>query len=97
MAKGILPKFVVPVWVVVLPSPQEIRRTILVDVVWFGDSTMSISEVLLELIVPIEIDPSIVGLQPEVVDVDAIVNVGSWLNALKDKTQSNSGIIVFKV
>jgi hypothetical protein len=36
---------------------------------------MSISEVLLELIVPTEIDPSIVGLQPEVVDVDAIVNV----------------------
>ena len=97
MAKGILPKFVVPVWVVVLPSPQEITRTILVDVVWFGDSTMSISEVLLELIEPIEIDPSIVGLQPEVVDVDAIVNVGSWLNALKDKTQSNSGIIVFIV
>jgi hypothetical protein len=58
---------------------------------------MSISEVLLELIVPIEIDPSIVGLQPEVVDVDAIVNVGSWLNTLKDKTQSNSGIIVFIV
>jgi hypothetical protein len=58
---------------------------------------MSISEVLLELIVPIEIDPSIVGLHPEVVDVDAIVNVGSWLNALKDKTQSNSGIIVFIV
>jgi hypothetical protein len=59
---------------------------------------MSISEVLLELIVPIEIDPSIVGLQPEVVDVDAIVNVGSWLNELKDKTQSNnSGIIVFIV
>jgi hypothetical protein len=59
---------------------------------------MSISEVLLELIVPTEIDPSIVGLQPEVVDVDAIVNVGSWLNALKDKTQSNnSGIIVFIV
>ena len=56
---------------------------------------MSISEVLLELIVPIEIDPSIVGLQPEVVDVDAIVNVGSWLNALKDKTQSKIGIIVF--
>jgi len=58
---------------------------------------MSISEVLLELIVPIEIDPSIVGLQPEVVDVDAIVNVGSWLNALMDKTQSNSSIIVFIV
>jgi hypothetical protein len=58
---------------------------------------MSISEVLLELIVPIEIDPSIVGLQPEVVDVDAIVNEGSWLNALKDKTQINSGIIVFIV
>jgi hypothetical protein len=58
---------------------------------------MSISEVLLELRVPIEIDPSIVGLQPEVVDVDAIVNVGSWLNALKDKAQSNSGIIVFIV
>jgi hypothetical protein len=58
---------------------------------------MSISEVLLELIVPIEIDPSIVGLQPEVVDVDAIVNVGSWLNELKDKTQSSSGIIVFIV
>jgi len=58
---------------------------------------MSISEVLLELIVPIEIDPSIVGLQPEVVDVDAIVNVGSWLNALNDKTHSNSGIIVFIV
>jgi len=58
---------------------------------------MSISEVLLELIVPIEIDPSIVGLQPEVVDVDTIVNVGSWLNALKDKTQSKIGIIVFIV
>ena len=58
---------------------------------------MSISEVLLELIVPIEIDPSIVGLQPEVVDVDAIVNCGSWLNALKDKTQSKIGIIVFIV
>jgi hypothetical protein len=51
---------------------------------------ISISDVLVELTEPIEIVPSIVPLQPEVVEVVAIESDEFWLKAKFNETKLNN-------